>query len=322
MPNDIKTRFLQSLAQRCGTLTQLDGSYSLYIVAGGRAIVYIRYSKVHEGGRTFYGLRQSDLRRLEGLPALICFLNDDRPEPLIVPYSEYEDVLTTTEPASDGQYKVQVHECDGAHELYIAQAGRFNVEGSVGWQELEAVLEPHPNETTRPALSHPSVQALLGSIGHVKGYDVWIPLSDRMRLDWTLTERFPCRQSLPCAFDSLAHVVSEIDVLWVQPGSGEIRGLFEVEHSTSIYSGLLRLNDVHLFAPSMKRTFAVVADDVRRGLFVKQLSRPTFRTSGLSGLCTFLDYADVFSWHQRLARDGNAADSAVSPPSTLSQKEV
>jgi hypothetical protein len=76
--------------------------------------------------------------------------------------------------------------------------------------------------------------------------------------------------------------------------------MFEVEHSTPIYSGLLRFNDVHLVAPLLRPRFSVVANDARRDLFVRQLNRPTFRLSGLRELCTFLDYKDVFGWYTRV----------------------
>ena len=45
------------------------------------------------------------------------------------------------------------------------------------------------------------------------------------------------------------------------------------------------------------------ANETRRSLFVRQINRPTFQTSGLSDLCTFLEYSNVFTWYRRLARD-------------------
>jgi hypothetical protein len=35
------------------------------------------------------------------------------------------------------------------------------------------------------------------------------------------------------------------------------------------------------------------------------LNRPTFQTSGLSGLCSFLDYRDVYGWHRRICGDAS-----------------
>lgn len=216
-----------------------------------------------------------------------------------MPFAEYEDVFQSTHPAGDGQYKAQVFLQDDGTELYIARAGRFNVEGHFGWSEIEALVDSARFRDI-PKLSHSQVQTLLGAIGAAKSYDLWIPLSDRAKLDWSITNPFECRDLLPYGFESVKDILQEVDVIWIQRGSSELRALFEVEHSTPIYSGLLRFNDIHLEAPGLRTTFSVVANDARRSLFVRQLNRPTFKTSGLSELCTFLEYANVFGWFNRV----------------------
>jgi hypothetical protein len=273
----------------------------LYVIGGSAARIYIRYSKVHNAHRTFYGLREDDLRQLEGHPSLICFLWDEQKEPLFLRFSDYEEVFHSTCPAADGQYKVQIYLHDGAVELYVAQAGRFNVEGNFGWDELEVMLSLSALKVV-PDFSHSQMQTLLGAIGATKGYEVWIPTNDRGKLDWSVADSFNCREALPGGFQDVEKIVQEIDVIWISRGSSEPRALFEVEHSTPIYSGLLRFNDVHLVAPRLRSRFSVVANDARRDIFARQLNRPTFRVSGLSDLCTFLDYRDVFSWFNRLRK--------------------
>ncbi len=53
MPNQAKTAFLTELVERYGSLRKLERSNP--------------YSRVHGGGKTFYGLREDDLQRLEGV---------------------------------------------------------------------------------------------------------------------------------------------------------------------------------------------------------------------------------------------------------------
>lgn len=151
-------------------------------------------------------------------------------------------------PATDGQYKAQVYLDDGGIELYLAQAGRFNVEGNVGWSELDNLTEGG-GIRAQMDLSHCQVQTLLGAIGATKGYDIWIPTYDRPSLDWSLTDQFECRPVAPYGYQSVGHIIQEVDVVWLAKGSSELKALFEVEHSTTIYSGHLRFNDVHLAAP-------------------------------------------------------------------------
>jgi len=177
--------------------------------------------------------------------------------------------------------------CDNGKETYV------------GWQALDQLLD-----TSRisiiPEFSHAQVQTLLGSIGIVKGYDIYVPPNDRSKLDWSLTDDFDCRAALPIDLNSVQDILAEIDVMWIERGAGRLQALFEVEHSTTVYSGLLRFNDVLLVSPQLGARFSVVSNDKRRSLFTRQLSRPTFRFSRLAEYCTFMEYASVYAWYQRM----------------------
>jgi type II restriction enzyme len=68
-----------------------------------------------------------------------------------------------------------------------------------------------------------------------------------------------------------------IDVIWLRPGTGEIVSAFEVEKSTSIYSGILRMEDLARSIPDCTCHFYLVAPDQREKEVVAQLTRPAFR---------------------------------------------
>jgi len=303
MANLTKRAFLDKLAEQYAPIRRLEGSQSLYDIAGGAARIYIRYSKVHSGHRTFYGLRQADLQRLQGHPSLVCFLWEGQLEPLMVPYADYEDVFESTSPAGDGQYKAQVYLRHDGIVLYIARAGNFNAEANMGWAELENLIDSLSIEPP-PVLSHPQIQTLLGAVGSIKEYDVWIPHSDRTRLDWSVAKQFSCRETAFPGLEAVQGTIQQVDVVWIRRGSNDVKALFEVEHSTPVYSGLLRLNDIHLAAPRLDARFSVVANQERRSAFVRQVNRPTFQASGLAELCTFLEYTNVYQWHSRVRSGG------------------
>ena len=145
------------------------------------------------------------------------------------------------------------------------------------------------------------MQTLLGAIGNARQFDVWVPLNDRPGLDWSLTPRYKVLDQLPPGFEVVHSILQEIDVIWVKRGSGGLAAVYEVEHSTPIYSGLLRLNDVRLINPQIDR-LTVVSNEPRRSAFIRQLNRPTFQASSLSSVCTFLEYSEVYDWHRRLVR--------------------
>lgn len=125
-------------------------------------------------------------------------------------------------------------------------------------------------------------------------------------MDWSFTNTYQTNNALPPKLEQIVRIVEGVDVIWIERGAGIAKAFFEVEHSTSIYSGLLRFNDIHLVLPNLRTRFSVVSNDDRRSLFVRQLNRPTFKISGLSEICTFLEYGNVFMWHNRIKmKEGN-----------------
>ena len=309
MSGSVRTDFVAEMGRRFGPISKLPHTQSLYELGKGTCRVYIRYSKLHPRSQTFFGLRREDLRQLEGHKSFISFLWDEQAEPLLVPFAEFEEVFAEVQPASDGQFKVQVYPREDGTILYVARAGRFNVEGYFGWLQLEGAMkgsQPHPS------LSHSQIQTLLGAIGAAKDYDVWVPRNDRAGLDWSLASPYRLADELPTGFETVQSVLQEIDVIWLKRGSAGLAALYEVEHSTPIYSGLLRLNDVRLINPQIDR-LTVVSNEPRRATFIRQLNRPTFHASSLTSVCTFLEYSEVYDWHRRLT-PGSRSLSPIAKP--------
>lgn len=272
----------------------------MFVLGDEAGRVYFRYSKVHKRDEAFFGLRKVDLLQLEGHNSFIAFLTDDGSEPIFLPYAVFEEVFHQISPASDGQYKIRLLRGHGTRELYVPRRGRFNVNAYTGLETIRQGIEAGRLRERRD-LTHCQIQTMLGAIGVIKGYEVFVPANDARTLDWSLTPRYPLRDTIPAGFADIHPILSEIDVIWVASGGNEIEGLFEVEHSTPIYSGLLRFNDVLLTNPIVSRFF-IASNDQRRDLFIRQLARPTFRRSGLSELTSFLEYANVADWFARASK--------------------
>lgn len=301
MANILKNKNLDLLSSKFGELHKIPSSQSLFTIGDNAARIYFRYSKVYPDGHTFFGLRKVDLQQLEGHNSFICFLLDDGSPPIFIPYSDFEEIFHNAQPASDGQYKVQVTSKHDVLELYVARQGHFNIEGYVGFDILERSLNAK-NLRRIPDLSHSQVQTLIAGIGHAKGYDVFVPDNNISQLDWSLAKKFQVSSTIPRGFETIKSILSEIDVIWIKDGMNSIEGLFEVEHSTPVYSGLLRFNDVLLTDPTISQ-FAIISNDSRREIFSRQAFRPTFIKSGLSELVSFFEYANIFDWYDRLAKE-------------------
>jgi hypothetical protein len=295
----MKSAIVEQLAIRFGKPRKLDRSQSIFQFGGDKLLVYFRYSKKHARNTLFYGLRTEDLRRLEGRPSVICFLWEDQNEPVFLPFVEYEELFRSSRAARDGQFKVHIILRTQGADLSLPKVGRFAIDGYAGWESLERRFKTD-DEQSPPTFSHSQVQSLLGAIGLAKDFDVWMPLADRDRVRRASSLKGPLIKNFPSGYNSIQDIVSQVDVIWIERGSSVLSALFEIEHSTTIYSGLLRFNDVRLLCPRLEPSFSIVADDERRTRFVRQLNRPTFQRSGLSDVCSFMKYEEVFYWHRQI----------------------
>jgi hypothetical protein len=71
---------------------------------------------------------------------------------------------------------------------------------------------------------------------------------------------------------------------------------FEVEHTTSIYSGILRMADLLALQPNMDISLHIVAPLARRAKVFQELRRPVFSLldrGPLADSCTYLSYDSV-----------------------------
>src|SRR5262245_32794355 len=113
------------------------------------------------------------------------------------------------------------------------------------------------------------------------GMSVWAPMADRGK-SWNgkrLGDVPNLLSRLPVRFVSaVAKTIENIDVLWFHQKA--IVAGFEVEHTSSIYSGLLRMSDLLTMQPNLEIKMYLVAPDKRLSKFAREVARPTF--SGLS----------------------------------------
>jgi hypothetical protein len=239
---------------------------------------------------------------LDGSPSFIALLWDGQKEPLLLPYKEFALAFQSVEPAADGQYKVHVYVNKEGTDFHIVRAGRFGVDSHFGLGELRSEMAETQDAALSREFTHEQMQTVVAAIGSLTGHAVYVPPNDRSLLDWSLVKRFDLAKDIPAtgrypAADSLSY----IDVLWIHPTRNLLAAGFEIEHSTPIYSGLLRFNDVHVDFKLPRA--GIVADAEREDAFLRQINRRTFRASGLSEVCLFYKYTDMYRWYLRLRSD-------------------
>lgn len=184
-----------------------------------------------------------------------------------------------------------IRECEELSDLEFLGNTRVSV-SHVTAAEYETVHSLIGEHSTGPEYSHDMIQCALIRIGRSFNLDIWIATDCQKReyngytfSDHTLSE-------LPnVGFNpETVNLVRGIDVLWLRGST--IVAAFEIEHTTSIYSGLLRLADLVALQPNISIDLYVVAPQSRRSQVVKQLNRPTFHRlpRPLTSLCRYISY--------------------------------
>ena len=163
--------------------------------------------------------------------------------------------------------------------------------------EVEATQVDHPRAIdVRESIQ---MQAKVAQIGAEMGFYIWVPRNDRARV----LERLPTGMhqnflgSLPLNYDDTTlRTIEQIDVLWLKNRS--MARAFEIEHTTAIYSGLLRMADLLALQPNMDTRLHVVAPTDKRDRVLREIRRPVFSLLDRGPLyeqCTFLSYDAVQS---------------------------
>jgi hypothetical protein len=160
--------------------------------------------------------------------------------------------------------------------------------------EEEAASEEKAPEA-RPSIQ---MQAKLAEIGAIMGFKVWVPTTDRARVRELVQQNYQAaflEDHLPLSYDTTTvATIERIDVLWLD-GRSIVR-TFEVEDTTAVYSGLLRMADLLALIPNMDIRLYIVAPDERRDKVFNELQRPVFslvNRTPLSRRCTFISYDSV-----------------------------
>jgi hypothetical protein len=153
-------------------------------------------------------------------------------------------------------------------------------------REVEEKVERAPTE-------HDEMQWRLIHLGMLAKCDVWVPSNDQGK-QW---EGHQFRDNVLKEFHQSLDVppsVKNVDVVW-KFGPYSIKSAFEIEHSTSVYSGILRLSDLRAENPNSNYPLFIVADRSRRQKVFNELQRPTFSGPALrlNEVIKYLSYDDV-----------------------------
>ncbi len=170
---------------------------------------------------------------------------------------------------------------------------------------------PNPN-ATEGVRDHVAVQYYLLKLGLEHGYDVYIAKNDQGETYNGTEFREICRTSLnlPGFSPEATSIIEYVDVIWLEDGT-HIAKMFEVESTTQIYSGVLRMTDFVAEVPNLAVDMYIVAPKSDGDRVEKHMTRPTFtRVLDWADHCSleYLSFDEVQTKHELVEENGPLVD--------------
>lgn len=206
--------------------------------------------------------------------------------------NKYGDVLSVLQKIEQGQELEKIDEHKKEEKVF-----------------LEEKVEKAPTE-------HDEMQWRLIRLGKKSHVDVWVPQNDQGKSYDNHVFRNEVLHDFQTTLDVPSYI-KNIDVVWKYGYS--IKSAFEIEHSTAVYSGILRLSDLRALTPNSIYPMFIVADRNRKNKVFSELQRPTFDNPFLKmkEAVRFLSYDKV----RELDKESKEQDANVSLDFLVAQAE-
>ena len=260
-----------------GRMTRARNNAQFAIVHLGRARLIQKFRK------EAYTITDRGREYLAKNPAKISF--DDLRQ--FDEYRQRQKAKVNT-PAGEVEVAVPVEVDESEEEALPERAGTFPQVTIAG--EREARQSIH-------------IQAEIAEMGAKMGFRVWIPAADRAKVLEIVkpAQKDSFLETLPLNYDeNTLDTIRQIDVLWLKGRS--MARAFEIEHTTAIYSGILRMADLLALQPNMQIRLHIVAPSERREKVLREIKRPVFlllENGPLYKKCTYLCYDLIHAMSQQ-----------------------
>jgi hypothetical protein len=282
------------LRRRYGQPVQVGRSNRLWTF-GQCLTCSINYSKVLSGHRFFFGLSSEVADKGFTYPKTDCgdfvlLACGSSREVLVLPRHIILEMLNGV-----ATRKLDVFREDKTYILQTTKHPKLNITEFLNAYPVAQVnpggLADDDSDVPKTDRAHVKFQSALIDLGQAEGCSVWVPPGDRS-LSYrgrSFIERTIDRLPNFGFEENTRRIVQNIDVLWLT--KNVIRKAFEVESSTVIYSGLLRLNDLVLAQPNNRIDLYIAASRSRREKVLNQLIRPSFHA--LISECEFFAFEEI-----------------------------
>lgn len=164
---------------------------------------------------------------------------------------------------------------------------------SPGVSEQNAAASDTAVAAEKEETAHTEIQWLLAKLGNDLGLGIWVAKNDAGKSfkGHSFKELPQLKATLPVNFDNPTRKTVElIDVMWLKGNA--IVAAFEIESTTQIFSGLLRMADLIAMQPNLNIPLYIVAPQDRRQKVFSEVNRPVFAKLDppMSEMCSFLAF--------------------------------
>lgn len=185
-------------------------------------------------------------------------------------YTKYDDLYSILQRIKSGDEVLE------KKEILISEE-----KVKVTREDIQEILDD------RELSDHVKMQWKLIQLGFKAGSRVWIPKNDQSKI----VKEFGFKDfetEFTAGIDAPTKYIDNIDTVWKE--EFQINAAFEIENSTSIYSGLLRFSDLKLVAPNSNYPLFIVAPTNKKNRLIEQLKRPTFKKLDFTNKVRYLSY--------------------------------
>ena len=204
-------------------------------------------------------------------------------------YLKMREVILKT----NQDYKSELSNDLGAIVGLLFEIGSKNIiiEGQIIDEEEKAKLLKQYDRRHKEVLSekheediHTEMQYHLLKIGKALGYDPIAAVNDRGKCHGEINFTFISLPKFPelKIEKEILNTIQLIDVIWFEKDTNKTVCAFEVEKSTSIYSGILRLSDLAFSFTDNHTSLFIIIPDNREKDVVLQLKRPSIKNNNVS----------------------------------------
>ncbi|MDE2821302.1 MAG: ParB N-terminal domain-containing protein [Chloroflexota bacterium] len=191
-------------------------------------------------------------------------------------------------------------EADGSIEWHVEE----DEDDEQDEVDLDEDIDEADETTDR---THMEMQWMLLWLGSKMGLSLWVAPDDRRKSydGNTFEELAGMLTSLPVDISAVdeSRTIERIDVLWLK--DERIVAAFEIEHTTTIYSGLLRISDMLVAINDSSIKPNIVASVERLHEARTKIKRPTFKNNGLADSCHFIPYTKLTDIYNEAKHNGS-----------------